>query len=560
VTSRVDPPRTVADLLLQRADDDHTAIEFEGRTWTWADVVGEARRRAAMLTAARVDGPFHVGVLLDNVPEYLFMLAAAGLCGATIVGINPTRRDQHLAHDIRHTDCQLVVTDREHRPLLGGHDLGIDRSRILEIDDPAYEPALPPSTAWSPLTAPAPDDLYVLMFTSGSSGAPKAVRMTQGRATRASDSLLCTRDDVPYCAMPLFHGNALNACVLPAMRVGARIVLRRRFSASEFIDDVRTFGCTYFSAIGRVLTYILETPPRPDDADNALKLVLAPESSPADMRAFKQRFGCPVIAGYGSSENAIVLLPAPRAAAGALGIAPPGDDVVVIDPDTGEVCPRACFDEHGALLNAEAAIGELVGRNALERFEGYYNNAEAEDERRRNGWYWSGDLAYCDDDGVFWFAGRTVDWIRVDGENFATAPVERILERFPAFRSVAVYGVPDERNAEDQVMACVEVHGESFDPAAFAAFLAAQPDLGTKWAPRYVRIVDWLPVTGTNKLDKKPLRAEGWNTTDPVWWRPDRRRAEYRLLDAADRDTLDAALATNRKGLSMRARPGGRRS
>ena len=546
-------PRTVADLLAARVGDDHVAIVFEGRPWSWADVMVEAQRRAAMLTAARVDGPFHVGVLLDNVPEYVFMLAAAGICGATIVGVNPTRRGEHLAGDIRHTDCQLLVTDHEHRSLLDGVDFGVAPDGIIEIDDPNYERRLPPATETAPAlaAAPAPDDLYVLLFTSGSAGAPKAVRMTHARATRASDSPMCTRADIPYCAMPLFHGNALIACVLPAFRFGNTVALKRKFSASEFIDDVRANGCTYFSAIGRVLNYILATPPRSDDRDNKLKLVLGPESSPADMRAFQERFGCPVFAGYGSSENAIVLLPAPRTAEGAMGVSTEGDDVVVIHPETGDVCPTAIFDEGGALLNGNEAIGELVGRNTLDRFEGYYNNPEAEQERRRNGWYWSGDLAYRDADGVFWFAGRTADWIRVDGENFATAPVERVLARFDNASSVAAYGVPDERNAEDQVMAALElVDGAAFDASAFSDFLANEPDLGTKWVPRFVRIVDRMPVTGTDKIDKKPLRADAWNTDDNVWWRPNRRGNEYRRLDATERDALNQALAANRKGIA----------
>jgi fatty-acyl-CoA synthase len=364
---------------------------------------------------------------------------------------------------------------------------------------------------------------------------------------------MCSRDSIPYCAMPLFHGNALNACVLPALRVGATMVLKRKFSASELIDDVRTHGCTYFSAIGRVLNYILATPPRPDDRDNRLQFVLGPETSPADSELFKARFGCPVFAGYGSSENAIILMPAPAEKRTALGTAPPGDDIAVVNQETGEECPPARFDEHGRLLNAEEAIGEIVGRNVLGRFEGYYANPDAEQDRRRNGWYWSGDLAYRDAEGVFWFAGRTADWIRVDGENFATAPVERVVERFPGLRSVAVYGVPDERNAEDQVMVALELDDPAaFDPAAFAEFLAAQADLGTKWAPRFVRIVERLPVTGTDKIDKQPLRRDAWNTDDAVWWRPDRRAPTYVPFTAADAAVLDGSLAEHRRGVGAR--------
>ena len=143
---------------------------------------------------------------------------------------------------------------------------------------------------------------------------------------------------------------------------------------------------------------------------------------------------------------------------GSLGRPLDGIDVVVLDPVTAEEKPRARYDEHGKLLNAGEAIGEIVSRNATSRFEGYYNNPEADAERTRNGWYWSGDLGYRDEEGVFWFAGRNADWIRVDGENFAAAPIERILARFPGVDGVAVYAVPDSRTG-DQVMAAIEMLG-----------------------------------------------------------------------------------------------------
>ncbi len=534
-----EPLETVAELVEARADDTNPALRFEGRVWTWAEVVAESRHRAALMEAARVDGPFHIGVLLDNVPEYVFMLAGAALAGAVVVGINPTRRGAELARDIRHTDCQLIVTDQEHRPLLEDLDLGVTPDRIRESDQPAWESSLRDVSGGEPAAPPRPGDLYLLLFTSGSSGAPKAVRMTQGRAAGAANSMLCTQADVPYCAMPLFHGNALNANFFPAISSGATIALRRRFSASSFLDDVRENGCTYFSSIGRVLNYILATPERPDDADNPLNFVLGPESSAADMTEFERRFGCPVFAGYGSSENAIILTPAPNVSKSALGMALGDQDIVVVNADTQAVCPPARFDADGQLLNAGEAIGELVGRNVVDNFEGYYNNEDAAAERTRNGWYWSGDLAYRDDDGVFWFAGRTADWIRVDGENFSSAPIERILARFAGIKGIAVYGVPDERNAEDQVMASIELDGSvEFDPASFEAFLGSQADLGTKWAPRFVRVTPSLPTTGTNKIDKKPLRADAWATTDDVWWRADPRKSVYRLLTAAEAGEL----------------------
>jgi fatty-acyl-CoA synthase len=240
------------------------------------------------------------------------------------------------------------------------------------------------------------------------------------------------------------------------------------------------------------------------------------------------------------SEGGTAINRVPDMPAGALGV-PQNDATVVLDPTTGEVCPRARFDEGGRLLNPDA-IGEIVNKAGAAGFEGYYNNADADAQRVRNGWYWTGDLGYRDEAGFFYFAGRSSDWLRVDSENFAAAPVERILFRHPDVVMAAVYAVPDPHGG-DQVMATVELRDRRrFDGQAFADFLAAQPDLGTKWAPRFVRITDQMPLTGTNKVLKGPLQQEGWRTDDEVWWRPERGSTGYRLLTDDDRERLDEEL------------------
>jgi fatty-acyl-CoA synthase len=158
----------------------------------------------------------------------------------------------------------------------------------------------------------------------------------------------------------------------------------------------------------------------------------------------------------------------------------------------------------------------------------------------------SGDLGSRDRDGVFYFAGRTIDWLRVDGENFASAPLERLLNRFEGVSGVAVFGVPDERTVDDQVMAVVELKDPGgFDPSAFDEFLTAQPDLGTKWSPRYLRVVESLPVGATNKLDKQALRQQNWRVDDRVYWRATRREP-LRLMTADDTARLDQAIAVHR--------------
>jgi fatty-acyl-CoA synthase len=534
---------TIAALVAARASDTNTGLVFEERSWTWAEVAHECAVRAAILDAAWegvADAPFHVGVLLDNVPEYVFMLGGAALAGATLVGINPTRRGAELAHDIRHTDCGLVVTEAAHLPLLEDLDLRIGKDRIVSIESDTWRAWCTAHAAASiPAELPGPEALFVLIFTSGSTGAPKAVRATQGRFARLGERMPFGADDVLYSPMPLFHGNALAANFVPALASGATIALRRRFSASAFLDDLRHIGATYFNTVGRALSYVLATPPTPRDRDHKVKFALAPESSPADASAFRKRFGIALVGGYGSSEGAIIITPVQGAKPGALGLPAAGTDIAVVNPETGTECVRAEFDEHGRLTNSSDAIGEIVRRDPNLVFEGYYNNDDATAERNRNGWYWSGDLGYRDREGIFYFAGRSADWMRVDGENFASAPIERILGRHPDVAAVAVYGVPDAVTG-DQVMAAVELRpGRDFDAEGFAKFLAGQRDLGSKWAPRFIRVVDALPVIGADKIAKLPLRAAGWDPgTGEVWWRPER-DAAYELLS----DTTAAEIA-----------------
>ncbi len=550
---------TVAELLMARAEDDHTGLRFEDESWSWRQVVAESADRARMLSSLRREGPFHVGVLLENVPEYLFLLGGAALAGATVVGINPTRRGSELARDIRHTACQVIVTDSSQLPLLDGLDTGVGPDRVLCTDDPAYPPYLPaqpghPAHAVQAAPQPpGPDALYLLLFTSGSTGAPKAVRVSQGRMASQAGVMAAGSgfgpDDVMYCAMPMFHGNALNTCVVPAMAAGAVLVLRRRFSASGFLPDVRRYGVTYFNYVGRALAYVLATPPAADDADNTLRFGFGTDGSPQDISSFKRRFACPIVEGYGSSEGAISMSRVPGTPRQAMGKPPPGTDVVIVDPSTGRECPAAEFDGQGRLRNASDAIGEIVSRDGVARFEGYYANAEADAERTREGWFWSGDLGYRDGDGFFYFAGRSADWLRVDGENFAAAPVERILARFPGVVTAVVLPVPDPRTG-DQVLATLEMADPaSFDPAAFGEFLTQQADLGTKWAPRFVRVTDHIPLTGSGKVDKRPLRRQYWKTSDPLWWRPQVPRGgqgvAYRPLSRHDVVALDEEFDTH---------------
>ncbi|MFE3443577.1 AMP-binding protein [Nocardia sp. NPDC059180] len=512
---------SIAELLDARAEDDHPALLFGDQQMSWRDFVHEARERAAALTALRRPGPWHVGVLMDNDPEYLLLVAGAALAGATIVGVNPTRRGAELAGDITGTDIQTLIVAAGHRPLLENLELpGID---ILDVEEPTYRSALERAAREArelPAPPPGPEHTLLLLFTSGSTGAPKAVVCSSFRL--AVIAQLNThglgRDDVAYNAMPLFHGNALMSAWAPILAVGGTYAMRARFSASGFLPDVRRFDATFFNYVGRALSYVLAQPEVPEEATTRLRLGFGTEASTRDRREFQRRFGCRIVESYGSSEGVCAIVRGDDTPEGALGRPAEHMGLEIVDTG-GNHCPDAEFAADGRLLNAAEAIGEIVVRGGAARFEGYYNNPEATASKLHDGDYWTGDLAYRDTDGNFWFAGRTSDWIRVDSENFATAPIERILARHPDVATAVVYGVPDPRTGDQVMAALLLIPGRSFDTAAFATFLDSRPDLGTKWRPDLVRIVGDLPQTGTGKVDKQVLRREAWRCTDPVFLR-----------------------------------------
>jgi fatty-acyl-CoA synthase len=541
----------IATMLLARRGDEHLGLRTRDRDWTWDQVVSESAARGALAQSLRRDGPFHIGVLLENVPDFLFWLGGAALAGATVVGINPTRGAAELATEIGHADCQLIVTDRAGMDRLQGLDLGLGRDRFLVIDDPGYD-ALLEVHRGEPRVADGvgPDSLFLLLFTSGTTGASKAVKCSQGRlawvAYAATEKFGHVRADVDYCCMPLFHGNAIMALWAPALANGATVCLTPVFSASGFLSYVRYFGATFFTYVGKALGYLMATPERPDDADNTLVRGFGTEASPDDQAEFRRRFGAELFEGYGSSEGGGAVVIDPEAPPGALG-RPAHDGVAVVDPDTLRDCAPAVLDSYGRVLNPDDAVGEIVDKYGTRNFEGYYKNDAADAERIRNGWYWTGDLGYVDGCGFMYFAGRRGDWIRVDGENTSALTIERVLRRHPEVIAAGVYAVPDPRSG-DQVMAAVEVADpEAFDVTAFADYLNGQQDLGRKGIPRLLRLSARLPVTGSNKVLKRELQAQRWHAGDQpgdlVYRWAGRGLPEYRRMSDDDRRALDAEFA-----------------
>ena len=539
---------TVAQMIRARADEPGIAVRFEDEQYTWDEHVQKSAARAALYRSLCAPGS-HIGFLFDNIPELSFWLGAGAVAGAPLVGINPTRQGAELARDITHTDCALIVTESRSVGLLDGLDLGIDRDHILVVDSPEFTERIGPFHGAALPSEPVTGDaLALLIFTSGTSGAPKAVITSQARWARTGRMISLTQQlasaDVGYMAMPMFHSNALFAGWSPIVYVGATLAMRRKFSASGFLPDVRRYRATYFNYVGKPLTYILATPEAADDRDHTLRHVFGNEAAERDIHRFSDRFGVPVQDNYGSTESGASVQRVAEQPKGALGRGPEG--TFVLDAETLAEKPPAEFDANGRLLNPEECIGEIVNKSIGSGFEGYYKNDDANEQRMRNGWYWTGDLGYRDAEGWFYFAGRDFEWLRVDGENFSAAPIEAIIARFPGVILSGVYAVPDEE-VGDQVMVAIQMHTlDDFDPAAFDTFLAQQSDLGTKWSPRYVRVTLELPITQTSKVLKRQLRGQRWECDEPVYWRPAKGAPlQPMLLD--DRAKVRAAFAARER-------------
>nr|WP_221247073.1 AMP-binding protein [Gordonia humi] len=478
-------------------DVDDRGVWFDGGFTSWRDHLRDARGLAAavrtMLDPAR---PPHVGILAANSREFSALFAAAALGGFVLVGLNSTRRGEALAADAALADCQTILVSPEYAEALPR----VPGARIVDLGSDRWTAAVAANSPddFAPVSAD-PDGLVMLIFTSGTTGNPKAVRCSQ-RKFAAAGAMLADRfgigpDDVAYLSMPMFHSNAMIAGWSVATAGGASIAIAPTFSARGFGDDVRRYGVTYANYVGKPLHYILATPERPDDHDLPLRIMYGNEASATDRAEFARRFGARVVDGFGSTESGVSISRTPDTPDDALGplVAPNA----VVDPDTSEPVPPG-------------TVGEIVNSSGSGLFDGYYGDEAATAERTRGGMYRTGDLGWVDDAGYIHFAGRIGDWLRVDGENLGTRPIETVLKRHRSVVDAIVVGVPTDIG--DAVGAVLVAPG--LDRTAFDEFLDAQPDLGRKQRPTLVWVVDTIPETATFKTARAALVA---SLGEPSW-------------------------------------------
>ncbi|MFH5821892.1 AMP-binding protein [Georgenia sp. AZ-5] len=492
----------------------------ESATWSYAEALAAAERVGRSLLAAGGAKGDRVVIMGANSSRFLRTWLGAAVAGLVEVPINTAYEHDFLAHQIRTVRASLAVIDDVHAAKFA--DIRLDADDIQHfyvIDTGQADQAVELLRAHGWLADPwdvlerecdavlpevSPRDLAAVFFTSGTTGPSKGVAMPHAQMYFFADECVSltrlTAEDAWMTVTPLFHGNAQFMATYPAMVAGARAVVRSRFSASRWIDQIRESRVTVTNYIGVMMDFLSKQPERPDDADNALRAVFAAPTAASLVDAFKKRYGieafvevfgltetsAPIISPYGEGRPA-----------GAAGLA--ADewfDVRLVDPETDEEV------EVGQ-------IGELVVRPRVPWIVslGYFNMPEKTAEAWRNLWFHTGDALRRDEEGWFYFVDRFKDALRRRGENISSYEVETALLSHPRVLEAAVIAVPAEAEAgEDEVMAYL-ITSEPTTPESVWDWCERR--IPAFAMPRFLRFVESLPKTPSQRVQKAELRKLG---------------------------------------------------
>ncbi len=572
----------------------------DDRVWSYAEYRAEAVRIADFLLSRlgrpSSSSPGHVAMLLENHLELLSLYAGCGYAGMTLFGINTGLVGETLAGVVNQSRARLLVVDEKLLPRVEavlGSLVHIDERDVLVVPtqgaaisagerfDVALERECGPVSVERPTPKAdvSPETNLMVIYTSGTTGLPKGINNNHAKlliiGRTVSGNLDLGVDDRGYACMPLFHSNAIFLGVMPAFTVGASVALRERFSASRFVPDVFEHGVTYWNYVGEPVHYILGAIETATEGDpqrlraevthhpaNRLRYAVGNGASPPDLDRFVEWLGLDdMFELYGSTEAAISTFRKrtdPRGSVGEIA-----DERVQILADDGRVCPPAELDADGKITNYADAVGEIcrvAEDTAL--FQGYFDNADANASKFRDGIYHSGDLGHVvERDGrrFLFFDGRTDDWIRKDGENFSGAQVARLASEHPGVVLAAAYGVPCAVSDELVMVALKLAQGASFDPQQFFDACERQTEHGgmdRKWFPDFVRVVDDFEYTQTEKILVRNLKKQHFHPArvagDPVWWR-ERSSTSYAAFTPADFERLrERFVAAEREDLLER--------
>lgn len=488
--------RTLPALLESRASLGDKPLFRCGETvWTYKDTPHIAAHSAGRLRAAGIVPGDRVAIMGTNSAEFLEVYLGCAWSGVIAVPVNAALRGPALRHVLSQSGARLLAVDPGLRGAVEALDLAIEM--IWSLAD------LPPPGAALPAAQARPGDTVAILYTSGTTGPAKGVCCPQAQMVwwgiNTGRMLGVTADDVLGTTMPLFHTNALNT-FYQALVAGASMVLEPRFSASGFWPAMAASGATVTYVLGAMVPILLAQPPTPAERAHRLRVALAPGVPAHLLAALTERTGIAIVDGYGSTEtNFVIGTTAADTRPGRMGPVAAGFEAQIVDEDDNPLPP--------------GTPGELVLR-AAEPFAfatGYWNLSEKTVEAWRNLRFHTGDRVVQDEHGWFAFVDRLKDAIRRRGENISSWEVEQVLLSHPAVATAAAYPVPSPL-AEDEVMAALILRS----PATPAEIIAHCTPLLARFAlPRYIDIVDSLPMTGSGKVQKYLLTERG--VTPTAW-------------------------------------------
>jgi crotonobetaine/carnitine-CoA ligase len=492
---------------------DHPLVAMVGeQSLSYRQLRDQAACVASQLADAGVGPGDHIAVMLPNGLDLLRIWAGIGRARAVAIMINPELTQSFLAHPLRDSRPKLLIVHADYlsrieslAPIVGIERImvaGCARRPLAEaylaFDDWA---SFPPTDAPFPLAS----DLACVMYTSGTTGAPKGVLMPHAHCFLLGlgvvDNLGVTAEDHYYITLPLSHANGLFMQFGGTLIAGARATLRERFSASAWLDDVRGTGATLSHSLGVISAFVLAQPESRFDKDHRLRLLLSAPNFVEHERIWRDRFGIrDVLGGYGMTEVNIPLY-------GERGVSKPGTcgrpyaryfEVEIRDPDTDLPVPHA-------------QVGEIMVRPKVANgfMRGYLNLPEKTVEAWRNFWFHTGDAGRMDADGYVTFVDRIKDCIRRRGENISATDIESAFEKLNGVSEIAAFPVPSGIDGgEDEIMLAI-VMNPSASLTAETIVEHARAVIPRFARPRYLEFRTSLPKTPTEKVRKNELKALG---------------------------------------------------
>ncbi|AQT79065.1 long-chain-acyl-CoA synthetase [Mycolicibacterium litorale] len=495
---------------------DRVFIRFGDEKVTYRQANETANRYAAVLADNGVGRGDVVGIMLRNSPNAVLMMLAAVKCGAVAGMLNYHQRGDVLSHSIGLLDATIVIAESDLIDPI--KDSGAEVAKLTTIEDFVEQAEGKPTDNPKSASEVQAKDTAFYIFTSGTTGHPKASVMTHHRWLRALTvfgglGLRLKSDDTLYCPLPLYHNNALTVAVSSVINAGGTLALGKSFSASRFWDDVIKMEATAFIYIGEVCRYLLNQPPKDSDRAHKVRVITGNGLRPEIWDEFTKRFGIGRVAEfYAASEGNtafINIFNIPKTT----GISPLPLAYVEYDPESGD----PVRDENGRVRKvASGKPGLLLSPvNKLSPFDGYTDKAASEKKLVRNAfkegdvWFNTGDVMSPQGMGHAAFSDRLGDTFRWKGENVATTQVEAALSEDKNIEEATVFGVEVPDTGGRAGMAAIKLReGVEFDGKALADTVYA--NLPSYAAPLFIRIVESLETTSTFKSRKVDLRNQGY--------------------------------------------------